>query len=44
VHTSKTAREKNLEKALEEAKQEMRAMNQELGKLRNREQTLSAEN
>jgi hypothetical protein len=44
VHTTKTAREKFLEKQVEESKKEVRQLTQEMAKLRSREQMLSLEN
>jgi len=44
VHTTKTAKEKYLEKGLEESKQEVKQLSQEVAKLRHREQSLAAEN
>ena len=44
VHTTKTAREKFLERQVEESKKEVRQLTQEMAKLRSREQVLSLEN
>ena len=44
MHTGKTAKEKYLEKNLEETKMEMKQLSSEVAKLRHREQNLGAEN